>query len=67
MDRPAAEDRMAVLEMSEFPGKASMMDCALVLGSSGTLDAGRVVVREVRAGSVRGGTEGRRRAAPVIV
>lgn len=59
---------MADLEMSEFPGRASMMDCALVLaGSSGTLDAGRAVVREVKAGSVRGATEGRRRAAPAVI
>lgn len=56
---------MAVLEISELPGMASMMDWALALGSSvGTLDAGRTVVREVRAGRDRGAMEGRRRAAP---
>lgn len=58
---------MAVLEISELPGMASMIDWALALGSSvGTFDAGRTVVREVRAGRDRGAMEGRRRAAPGV-
>lgn len=57
---------MAVLETSEFPGRESMIDCALTLGS-GRLDAGRVAVNAVvTAGRVREGTDGRRRAAPTI-
>ena len=71
MDRPAADDRMAVLEIKELPGRASMRDCALVLGSGccwGTLDDDREVVRVVNAGSARGATEGRRRVvAPAII
>lgn len=56
---------MAVLETSELPGRESMMDCALTLGS-GTLDAGRLEVKVVTAGRVRGAIDGRRRAAPAI-
>lgn len=70
MDRPAAEDRMAVLEASELPGRASRMDWAFFLGSSaGTLDALRwpEAAREVMAGRVRVEMDGRRRAAPAPV
>lgn len=54
---------MADLEISEFPGSESMMDCALALGS-GTLEAGREEVKVVTAGRARGTIDGRRRAAP---
>lgn len=70
MDSPAAEDRMAVLETSELPGRASRTDCAFFLGSSaGTLDDCRwpAAAREVMAGRVRVEMEGRRRAAPAPV
>lgn len=68
IERPAADDRMAVLETSELPGSESMSDWALVLGSwVGTFDEARAVVSEVRAGrAVRWAkaVEGRVRAAP---
>ena len=46
---------MAVLEISELPGRESRIDCAFFLGSSaGTFDADRVLVMEVvSAGRVR--------------
>lgn len=62
---------MAVLETSELPGRASMIDWAFFFGSSaGTLDEYRALVAliaeedDARAGSDRGKIEGRRRAAP---
>lgn len=57
---------MAVLETRLLPGRESMMDWALVLGSSaGTLDeAPRTAVSDVRDGRVRCERDGRRRAAP---
>lgn len=60
---------MALLEMSELPGRASMIDWALALGSVvvGTLDAGRATVKDVIAGTDRGTIDGRRRAAPTIL
>lgn len=66
MDTAAVDDRIAVLETSELPGNASRRDCAFVFGSSTeVLDAGRDVLREVKAGRVvRRGTVGRRRVAP---
>lgn len=70
MDRPAAEDKMAVLETSELPGRASRMDWAFFLGSSaGTLDALRCpeAAREVMAGRDRVEMDGRRRAAPAPI
>lgn len=64
MERPAAEDRMAVFEIRLLPGRESMMDWALALGSSaGKLEALRTAVS---AGLMRWAAtrEGRRRAAP---
>lgn len=61
---------MAVLEMSESPGRASRMDWAFFLGSSaGTLDEWRLpeAARVVMAGTERIEIEGRRRAAPAPV
>ncbi len=58
---------MAVLEMRDEPGRASMIDCALLEGSSaGTLDAYRCDVRDVDSGERvrRGSDAGRSRAAP---
>lgn len=43
IDSPAPDDRIAVLESSELPGKASRMDRAFLAGSSsGVLEAYRV-------------------------
>ena len=65
IDNPAPDERMAVFEMSELPGRASMIDWAFFLGSSaGTLEALRHDVTEVRAGRVRMGSVGRNLAAP---
>lgn len=42
MERPAVDERMAVFEINELPGRESRIDCAFFLGSSaGTLDADR--------------------------
>ena len=59
---------MAVLEIREEPGRASMIDCAFFDGSSvGTLDAYRLEVRLVESGGrVRMGRAGRSRAEPII-
>src|ERR1700733_7534995 len=59
---------MAVLEISELPGKASIIDWAFFLGSSaGTLEAFRAeMICVVRAGRFRIGSVGRRRAVPAI-
>ena len=59
------DDRIALFEISEFPGNESRIDCAFFLGSSaGTLDADRELVSVVvRAGRVREERAGRRRAA----
>ena len=56
----------SVLETRLLPGRESMIDCALFLGSSaGRFDeALRAVVTDVRAGRVRCERDGRRRAAP---
>lgn len=72
MDRPAADDRMADLEMSELPGSASRMLDALALGSSvGTAaDEDEVEVDDRRTAVARVGSAGRadrvgrRRARP---
>lgn len=54
---------MAVLEIKELPGKESRIDAAFFFGSSaGTEDADRELVTEVKAGRVRRGRAGRRRA-----
>jgi hypothetical protein len=67
MDRPAAEERMAVFEIRLLPGSASIRDCAFVFGSvAGTLEALRVLMTELIAGSVRAEIVGRSRAAPVF-
>lgn len=61
---PAPADRMAVLEMSELPGRASMIDCAFFFGSStGVVDCWRLRVRGT-AGRERGRADGRSLAAP---
>lgn len=66
MERPAAEERMAVLETRLLPGSESMIEAALVLGSSvGRFDEARVEVR-VAGRAARGTIVGRRRAAPVV-
>lgn len=64
----APTDKMAVLEIKEEPGRASMIDCAFFDGSCvGTLDAYRLEVRVVESeGRVRIGIAGRSRAAPTI-
>ena len=65
MERPAADERMAVLESRLLPGRASMIDWALVLGSGeGTLELLRAVTKVETAGRARGTMVGRRRAAP---
>lgn len=67
MERPAVEERIAVLETRELPGSESRIDCAFFFGSSaGTLDADRELEIDVRAGRVRVGSAGRRRAAPTL-
>jgi hypothetical protein len=67
MERPAVEERIAVLETRELPGSESRIDCAFFFGSSaGTLDADRELEIDVRAGRVRIGSAGRRRAAPTL-
>ena len=68
IDTPVPADRMAVLEISELPGKASIIDWAFFLGSSaGTLEAFRAeMICVVRAGRFRIGNVGRRRAVPAI-
>lgn len=43
IDRPAPDDRIAVLESRELPGNASRMDLAFLAGSSaGVVEACRV-------------------------
>ena len=65
MDSPAPDERIAVFEMSELPGRASMIDWAFFLGSSvGSLEAWRDDMVGVRAGSVLIETEGRSLAVP---
>ena len=66
IETPVPADRRAVFDMSELPGRASIIDCAFFFGSSaGTLDACRVEVRcVVRIGRLRIGALGRRRVAP---
>jgi hypothetical protein len=64
MEIPAAAERVAVLETRELPGTAFRIDWAFLAGSSvGTLEAARVEVRAVTAGT-RAAIVGRRRAAP---
>lgn len=66
METPVPADSIAVFETSELPGSASMIDCAFFFGSSaGTFEACRIEVNcVVRAGRLRTGVLGRRRAAP---
>ena len=65
IDNPAPDERMAVFEMSELPGRASTIDWAFFLGSSaGTVEALRLELRAVKAGRVRMGSVGRSLAAP---
>lgn len=72
MDRPAADERIAVLETSEVPGRLSRRDCALVFGSGVVVGVVGVDVLWKRAAAVsvgvrwrwRNAVEGRRRAAP---
>lgn len=76
MDMPAADDRIAVFEISVLPGRLSRSDCAFDFGS-GVMGAGvgvGVVVEVLwkRAGVSAGrkcrwssAVVGRRRAAPV--
>ena len=63
------EERIAVLEISELPGKESSIDCAFFLGSSaGTSDAERKLGTDVvNAGRVRAASVGRSREAPKSV
>lgn len=71
IDTAAAEDRIAVLETRELPGRLSRIDCAFDFGS-GVMVGGVGVVLWKRA-AVRAGVNwrrssavvGRRRAAPV--
>lgn len=67
MDAPAAEDRIAVLEIRELPGRLSRMDCALDFGSGvlAGVDWKRTAVRAGVSWRVRSAVVGRRRAAPV--
>lgn len=61
---PAVDERMAVLEMRELPGRLSMRDCALVLGSGcwvGTFDWYRARAGEVSLAAAEGRAA---RAAP---
>ena len=65
--REAPPERMAVLDIKDEPGRASMIDCAFFAGDScGTLEAyrrGRIGVES--GASDRGEKAGRNRAAPV--
>jgi len=65
-DTPVPADRMAVFEIKELPGRASMIDCAFFLGSSaGTLEAYRMDVSGVvSVGKIRGERVGRSFVAP---
>ena len=65
-EREAPTDKMAVLDINEEPGRASMIDCAFFAGSSaGTLDAYRFEMSvEESGGRVRMGRAGRGRAMP---
>ena len=69
METPVPAERIAVLETSELPGRASMMDWAFLEGSSaGVEEACRVERREVVGVRVRGMSEGRSaRPAPRLV
>ena len=62
----APTDKMAVFDINEEPGRASIIDCAFFDGSSaGTLDAYRLEMRvEESGGRVRMGKAGRSRAVP---
>lgn len=66
---PVPAERMAVLEMRELPGSESMIDCALLLGSSeGTFEANRAWLRVIEeVGSARAMVEGRSGRAPVAL
>ena len=67
-EREAPTDKIAVLDIKEEPGRASMMDCAFFDGSSvGTLDAYRLEIRVVESGwRVPMGSVGRSRPTPFI-
>ena len=67
IETPAPAERIAVLEINDEPGRASMMDWAFFSGASaGTLDAWRFDMRVVAIGGrLRAGTIGRTRAAPL--
>jgi hypothetical protein len=65
MERPAADERIAAFETSEFPGSASSNDWALTLGSGcceGIFDSRRTEI--VTGGGSFQTIEGRRRTAP---
>lgn len=65
MERAEMDETMAVLEINELPGRASINDWALVLGSGcseGTPELWRT--ERVTAGVLRAAAVGRRRAAP---
>ena len=62
---PAPAERMAVLDTSELPGSASMIDCAFFFGSSTEVDCCRVEVRVSAGREERGRIDGRSLAAPV--
>ena len=66
METPVPAERIAVFEINELPGRASIIDCAFFFGSSvGTLEACRVDVKcVVSAGRLRIGALGRSRVAP---
>lgn len=69
MERPAAAERIAVLETRLLPGRESRIDWAFFLGSSvGTLEFARTAVRVPATGArLRVGTTGLSRAAPAGV
>ena len=56
IDRPAPAERIAVFDIKLLPGRESMIDCALLFGSSvGTFEALRVE----KSGAKRAGPAGR--------
>lgn len=73
MDTPAAEDRIAVLEIRLLPGRLSRIDCALDFGSGVVVGVEeevevlwkRAVVSAGRKCWWSNAVVGRRRAAPV--
>lgn len=69
IEAPAPAERIAVLEISDEPGKASINACAFFAGSSaGTLEACRVDVRVVaKGGRTWEWMAGRSLAAPIPV